>query len=624
MRKRFYSVKLTDQFFKVTLLTEEELQRQERTPTSDRKKDVQVKTDIIVKSVMTKKPAKISSTKCWSAIKAVGFGVKAVLEEKSDVRDGRQRSISQLNNSLSGAETVDVINGSQNFDCDGEMRIMRKRFYSVKLTDQFFKVTLLTEEELQRQERTPTSDRKKDVQVKTDIIVKSVMTKKPAKISSTKCWSAIKAVGFGVKAVLEEKSDVRDGRQRSISQLNNSLSGAETVDVINGSQNFDCDGEMDKQITTKPKSEGEQFKKMMDRCIARWDIGKKMTVRELKSEAHEEVANSRLEDHATLSDDDFSDDDSFFDSDDEDRFECMDNDVFLLSFCERQSNSFASTPKNELRVGKKCSKSLIPHDQIISGLCMPWYFGKWIDAGETAMPHFNFANRDDLATAAENIFGGILIANNSRHGIVSTGCQHTDQLSLTRTSEDNCEKLQGSFVLFPTDGADSEATKNCGSKAAKANTDGFLEESKEEKSTTPAKSGENYFSKIWKENEVDEKGKFENEDSKSSVTAVGSGNTIEEEITSFGTSLQLVPVIFRKLDNQSFDAEIAAAGETVIYDVCDQSTAEELVKSDAFIDGQDGSSDGSGDVVCGLVQMKLEEPDRKKKCSLNSEAQLPH
>ena len=85
-----------------------------------------------------------------------------------------------------------------------------------------------------------------------------------------------------------------------------------------------------------------------------------------------------------------------------------------------------------------------------------------------------------------------------------------------------------------------------------------------------------------------------------------------------------MPVIFRKLDNQSFDAEIAAAGETVIYNVSDHSTAEELVKSDAFIDGQDGSGDGSVDVVCGLVQMKLEEPDRKKKCSLNSEAQLLH
>ena len=121
------------------------------------------------------------------------------------------------------------------------------------------------------------------------------------------------------------------------------------------------------------------------------------------------------------------------------------------------------------------------------------------------MPHFNFAQKNNLTTTAKNIFSGILIANNSRQGIVSTGSQHFDHISLTRTSEDNCEKLQGSFVSLPTDGADREATKSCGSMAAKANTDGFLEESKEENSTTPAKSGENYISKIWKENEVEEK-----------------------------------------------------------------------------------------------------------------------
>ena len=478
--------------------------------------------------------------------------------------------------------------------------------------------------EIDRLERTPTSDRKKDVQVKTDIIVKSVMTKKPAKISSTKCCSAIKAVGFGVKAVLDEKPGVRDGRQRSIFKLNDSLSSAETVDVNDSSQSFVYDGEIEKQITTKPKSENEQFKKMMNRCIARWDNSKKMKIAEQRNEALEEFDFSELEDDATFTHDDYSDDDSFFESDDEDKFFCMHDDVFLPNIRGRHcsSDSFVSTPGNELTVGKRCSKSLITLEEITSGPGVPWHFGKWIDVGEKAMPHFNFAQKNNLTTTAENIISGILIANNSRQGIVSTGCQHTDQLSLTRTSEDNCEKLQGSFVSYPTDGADSKATKSCGSMAAKANTDGFLEESKEEKSTTPAQSGGNFFSENWKENAVDETDKNEKEDSKSSVTAVGSGNTIEEEITSFGTSLQLVPVIFRKLDNQSFDAEIAAAGETVIYDVCDHSTAEELVKSDAFLDGQDGSGDGSGDVFCGLVQMNLEEPDRKKICSLNSEAQL--
>ena len=177
----------------------------------------------------------------------------------------------------------------------------------------------------------------------------------------SKRWSAIKAKGFGVNAVFEEKPDVRDGRQRSSSKWNNSLAGAETVDVFGGSQDFDYDGEMEKQITTKPKYEVEQFKGMMDRCIARWDIGKKMTAGRLRSEALEEIGNSKLEDDATLIDEDFSDDDSFFDSDDEDKFECMDDDVFLLNFCERQNNSntFASIPKNELTVGKTSSKRKI-------------------------------------------------------------------------------------------------------------------------------------------------------------------------------------------------------------------------------------------------------------------------
>ena len=133
--------------------------------------------------------------------------------------------------------------------------------------------------------------------------------------------------------MLEEKPDVRDGRQRSSSKLNDSLSGAETVDVIDGSQRLDCDGEMEKQITTKPKSENEQFREMLDRCVARWDNGKNMKVAKLRSKALEEIGNSKLEFDATLSNDDFSDDDSFFDSDDEDKFECMDDDVFLLKYC---------------------------------------------------------------------------------------------------------------------------------------------------------------------------------------------------------------------------------------------------------------------------------------------------
>ena len=250
----------------------------------------------------------------------------------------------------------------------------------------------------QRQERTPTSDKKKDVQVKTDIIVKSVMTKKPAKISSTKRWSAIKAVRFGVKAVLEENPKFRDGTKRSFSKLADSQSGVETVadsNVIGGNCTFNFYREMEEQITTKTKSEDEQFKKTMDRCIARWDNSKKMKIAEQRNEALEEINFSELEDDATFTHDDFSDDDSFFESDDEDKFYCMDDDVFLPNIRGRHSNSdsFVSTPGNELTVGKRCSKSLITLEEITSGPGVPWQFGKWIDIGKTAMPHFKFAQK---------------------------------------------------------------------------------------------------------------------------------------------------------------------------------------------------------------------------------------
>ena len=71
-----------------------------------------------------------------------------------------------------------------------------------------FQSDVVDRQELPRQEWTPTSDKKKDFQVTTNI-VKSVVTGKSAKGSSAKHWSAIKAIGFGVNAVLEEKPDVR-------------------------------------------------------------------------------------------------------------------------------------------------------------------------------------------------------------------------------------------------------------------------------------------------------------------------------------------------------------------------------------------------------------------------------
>ena len=42
------------------------------------------------------------------------------------------------------------------------------------------------------------------------------------------------------------------------------------------------------------------------------------------------------------------------------------------------------------------------------------YIGKWIEVGETTMPHFDFGHRGDFAKTSENIFSGNLIADSSR------------------------------------------------------------------------------------------------------------------------------------------------------------------------------------------------------------------
>ena len=87
------------------------------------------------------------------------------------------------------------------------------------------------------------------------------------------------------------------------------------------------------------------------------------------------------------------------------------------------------------------------------------------------------------------------------------------------------------------------------------------------------------------------------------ATVGGSGDTIREGENFFGTlRQQLAPAIFEKLTDQVFNAEIAAAVESVTHDVCDYSTAEELVMSETFIVGQDGICD----VNFGLVEKKLE------------------
>ena len=430
-----------------------------------------------------------------------------------------------------------------------------------------FPSDVVDREELPLQERTPKSDKMKDVQFKTDIIVKSVMYKKTAKICSTKRWSAIKAVGFGVKAVLDEKPIVRVGNQGRTTELTDNSSGVETVadsNVIGGSRNFGSDGETEEQITTKTKSEDERFKEMMDRCIARWDIGKNMKIVEMRSEALEEINDSEVEDDANLSEDDFSDDDSFFDSDDENKFECMDDDVVFQNICERHINSksLELTTKNGLTVGKQCSKGLIASEYITSGPCMP-YFDKWIDVGETAMPHFNFAQKGSPDTATEVIFRENLVDKSSRQGKASIGSQHTKHLSLTRTSsEDKCEKFHANFVTCPTDDAYCEATKSCEITVAKACADGFPELSKVEKLTTPAKFGENFFTRIWDECAMVETDKKENDDS--NVAAIVGGNGC-----AFDFEENVVPVHFKssfsKRDNeqkQSSDFEVKKAIET--------------------------------------------------------------
>ena len=128
-----------------------------------------------------------------------------------------------------------------------------------------------------------------------------------------------------------------------------------------------------------------------------------------------------------FSEDIFTNDNSSFDSDSENNVRCMNDDVFLPNIPEWHSNSdsFAPTTKNDQTVEIPCSKWLIACEYITSGACMS-YFGKWIDVGETALPHFNFAGKSELATAAENS-----MANSSSQGIISTGLQNIGQLSMT-------------------------------------------------------------------------------------------------------------------------------------------------------------------------------------------------
>ena len=96
---------------------------------------------------------------------------------------------------------------------------------------------------------------------------------------------------------------------------------------------------MEEQIKANTKSEDEQFEEMMDRCIVRWDNGKSKKVAEFRSKALEAFANSEMDNDAIFSADDFSDEDCFVDNYDENKFYCMDEDVFYPNFCEWHSDS---------------------------------------------------------------------------------------------------------------------------------------------------------------------------------------------------------------------------------------------------------------------------------------------
>ena len=227
--------------------------------------------------------------------------------------------------------------------------------------------------------------------------------------------------------------------------------------------------------------------------------------------------------------------------------------MFIQNICERNINSesFESTTKNGLTNGKQCSKGLIASEYITSRPCMP-YFGKWIDVGETAMPHFNFAHEANPATATEEIFCENLIDKSSRQCMNSIVLQHNEQSSLTRTSsDDNCEKLHANFVTFTTDDAYCKAAESFESPVAKTNAEGFSELSKEEKLTAPAKFGENFLNSIWKECATDETDKKENENSNVFATVRGSSDAIQEGGTVFGTLRQhLALATFKKPENQ--------------------------------------------------------------------------
>ena len=92
--------------------------------------------------------------------------------------------------------------------------------------------------------------------------------------------------------MLKEKPDVKDESQENRSKKTDNRSSLENVvhlNTVGCAWNFDSDREAVESIVVKSKNDDEQFKKLMNRCIAGWDIGKSCHVDEKRSEALKET-----------------------------------------------------------------------------------------------------------------------------------------------------------------------------------------------------------------------------------------------------------------------------------------------------------------------------------------------
>ena len=143
-----------------------------------------------------------------------------------------------------------------------------------------------------------------------------------------------------------------------------------------------------------------------------------------------------------------------------------------------------------------------------------------------------------------------------------------------------------SFVTLPTDDAFCEASKVVKAQLPRQTRTKILKAAKNRNRLPQQNQAKNIFDKIWKRNAVDETDKKENEESNIFATVGCRIDDIQEGKTCFGTSsLRPLAAAFRMLVKQSCDEKIAVADESVIDDVFDHSTAEELVMSIAFVYG---------------------------------------